>query len=189
MRHLKKFESFTIKTSNSKKQHQDCKECECLIVNGKKVKNFTKNGDSSFNVEFEDNTKKIIYISHDEWDKLNNSKINEDLDLAKHFREIRVNSYLKIAREKYKDKTADEIIDINNHGNPSLRFNDDEERELFKQEWEKENKKGTFNYFMSLSNDELKNYQKKFSHSFENPAEHNPEFVAWKKACQIKKVL
>ena len=55
---------------------------------------------------------------------------------------------------------------------------------------DKENQKGTFKYFMSLSNDELKDYQKNFTHhGFENPAEHNPEYVAWKTACEIKKVF
>ena len=43
---------------------------------------------------------------------------------------------------------------------------------------------------MALSNDELKDYQKNFTHhGFDNPAEHNPEYVAWKKACEIKKVF
>lgn len=55
---------------------------------------------------------------------------------------------------------------------------------------DKENQKGTFKYFMALSNDELKDYQKNFTnHGFENPAEHNPEYVAWKTACEIKKVF
>lgn len=114
--------------------------------------------------------------------------MNEGLD--DHFREVRVNSYLKIARDKYKGKSADEIIDIIDKGNPDLRFMNDQERELFRQEWDKENQKGTFKYFMTLSNDELKDYQKNFTHhGFENPAEHNPEYVAWKKACEIKKVF
>jgi hypothetical protein len=131
----------------------------------------------------------------EECDQCNCSPCNCNEDIMKEgihnkFREERVNSYLKIARTRYKGKTADEIIDIIDRGNPELRFVNDEERELFKQEWEKENKKGTFSYFMSLSNDELKDYQKNFSHhGFENPAEHNPDFVAWKKACQIKKVF
>jgi hypothetical protein len=190
----------SIKQLGLDKKDEVCKECDCkpcqcttedcIIVNGKKVKDFNKNGDASFNVEFEDGTETIIYVSHDDWDKLNDSMLKEDLDLGSHFREVRVNSYLKIARDKYKGKTADEIIDIIDRGNPELRFVNDEERELFKQEWEKENKKGTFSYFMSLSNEELKDYQKNFSHhGFENPAEHNPDFVAWKKACQIKKVF
>ena len=114
--------------------------------------------------------------------------MNEGLD--DHFREMRVNSYLRIARDKYKGKSADEIIDIINKGNPGLRFMDDQEKELFRQEWDKENKKGTFKYFIALSNDELKDYQKNFTHhGFDNPAEHNPEYVAWKKACEIKKVF
>lgn len=114
--------------------------------------------------------------------------MNEGLD--DHFREVRVNSYLKIARDKYKGKSADEIIYIIDKGNPGLRFMDDQEKELFRQEWDKENQKGTFKYFMALSNDELKDYQKNFTHhGFDNPAEHNPEYVAWKKACEIKKVF
>ena len=39
---------------------------------------------------------------------------------------------------------------------------------------------------MTKSKEELLDYQKNFQHSFENPAEHDPKFVAWKKACQIK---
>lgn len=123
-----------------------------------------------------------------ELEELEYEGMNEGLD--DHFREVRVNSYLKIARDKYKGKSADEIIDIIDKGNPGLRFMDDQEKELFRQEWDKENQKGTFKYFMVLSNDELKDYQKNFTHhSFENPAEHNPEYVAWKKACEIKKVF
>jgi hypothetical protein len=57
-----------------------CKECECLIVNDKKVKDFSKNEDSSFNVEFEDSTKTIIYVSHDDWDKLNDSMLKESFE-------------------------------------------------------------------------------------------------------------
>jgi len=123
-----------------------------------------------------------------ELEELEYEGMNEVLD--DHFREVRVNSYLKIARDKYKGKSADEIIDIIDKGNPDLRFMNDQERELFRQEWDKENQKGTFKYFMTLSNDELKDYQKNFTHhGFENPAEHNPEYVAWKKACEIKKVF
>ena len=38
-----------------------------------------------------------------------------------------------------------------------------------------------------FSKEELIEYQKNFQHSFENPAEHDPKFVAWKKACEVKK--
>lgn len=117
---------------------------------------------------------------------------DEDEDLKEglddHFRDVRVNSYLKIARDKYKGRSSDEIVDTIDKGNPDLRFMDDKEKDLFRNAWDKENTKGTFKYFMSLSNDELKDYQNNFSHhDFENPAEHSPEFVAWKKACEIKK--
>jgi hypothetical protein len=117
---------------------------------------------------------------------------DEDEDLKEglddHFRDVRVNSYLKIARDKYKGKSSDDIVDTIDKGNPDLRFMDDKEKDLFRNSWDKENTKGTFKYFMSLSNDELKDYQNNFSHhDFESPAEHSPEFVAWKKACEIKK--
>jgi len=51
----------------------------------------------------------------------------------------------------------------------------------------REEREGTFDYFMTKSKEELIDYQKNFQHSFENPAEHDPKFVAWKKACEIKK--
>ncbi len=51
----------------------------------------------------------------------------------------------------------------------------------------REEREGTFDYFMTKSKEELLDYQKNFQHSFENPAEHDPNFVAWKKACEIKK--
>ena len=51
----------------------------------------------------------------------------------------------------------------------------------------KQEREGTFDYFMTKSKEELLDYQKNFQHSFENPAEHDPKFVAWKKACEIKK--
>jgi len=51
----------------------------------------------------------------------------------------------------------------------------------------REEREGTFDYFMTKSKEELLDYQKNFQHSFENPAEHDPKFVAWKKACEVKK--
>mgnify|MGYP006330779985 FL=1 len=51
----------------------------------------------------------------------------------------------------------------------------------------REEREGTFDYFMTKSKEELIEYQKNFQHSFENPAEHDPKFVAWKKACEVKK--
>jgi len=59
-------------------------------------------------------------------------------------------------------------------------FNKAEEREGRKE------REGTFDYFMTKSKEELLDYQKNFQHSFENPAEHDPKYVAWKKACEIK---
>jgi|688.fasta_scaffold1034022_1 hypothetical protein len=50
----------------------------------------------------------------------------------------------------------------------------------------REEREGTFDYFMTKSKEELIDYKKNFQHSFENPAEHDPKFVSWKKACEIK---
>ena len=51
----------------------------------------------------------------------------------------------------------------------------------------REEREGTFDYFMTKSKEDLIEYQKNFNHSFDNPAEHDPKFVAWKKACEVKK--
>jgi len=47
-------------------------------------------------------------------------------------------------------------------------------------------KEGTFAFFNKMTKEELLDYQDNFNHSFENPAEHDPEFVAWKTACELK---
>ena len=47
-------------------------------------------------------------------------------------------------------------------------------------------KEGTFAFFNKMTKEELLDYQKNFQHSFENPAEHDPEYVAWKTACELK---
>lgn len=56
----------------------------------------------------------------------------------KSFTEERVDWYMKIARIKYAGKTADEIIEIIENGTEGLRFNSEEEKELFKHRWENE---------------------------------------------------
>ena len=48
-------------------------------------------------------------------------------------------------------------------------------------------KEGTFAFFNKMTKEELLDYQDNFDHSFENPAEHDPEYVAWKKACDLKR--
>ena len=40
---------------------------------GKTIKNATQNGDKSYNVEFEDGSKKKISVSHDDWDAINDA--------------------------------------------------------------------------------------------------------------------
>jgi len=40
-------------------------------VNGKTVKTYTQNGDTSYNVTYDDGTKDIIYVNNDGWDEIN----------------------------------------------------------------------------------------------------------------------
>ena len=40
-----------------------------------------------------------------------------------------------------------------------------------------------------MTKEELKSLQKTFKHDFENPAQHDPKFVAYLKACELKKVF
>ena len=51
-------------------KHTQLSEVKC---DGKTVKNATQNGDKSYNVEFEDGSKKKIYVSHDDWDAINDA--------------------------------------------------------------------------------------------------------------------
>jgi hypothetical protein len=50
--------------------------------------------------------------------------------------EERADWYIKIAKIKYADKSADEIIEIIENGAEGLRFNSEREKELFKLKWE-----------------------------------------------------
>lgn len=42
-----------------------------IDVNGKTVKTYTQNGDTSYNVTFDDGTKETIYVNNDGWDEIN----------------------------------------------------------------------------------------------------------------------
>ncbi len=70
-----------------------------------------------------------------------------------------------------------------------MRFKNDTEKKLFKKKWDIEKKEGTFAYYNSMTPEELRGLQKTFKHDFENPAQHDPKFVAYKKACELKKVF
>jgi hypothetical protein len=59
---IKSFESFINENNTT------------LTVNGKIVKTYKQNGDSSYNVEYNDGTKSIIY-SKDGWDEINDDDI------------------------------------------------------------------------------------------------------------------
>lgn len=47
------------------------KESNGIVIDGKTIKTYTQNGDKSYNVVFDDGTKKIISISNDAWDDIN----------------------------------------------------------------------------------------------------------------------
>ena len=59
--------------------------------------------------------------------------------------------------------------------------------EEYDEDLREDNNRGTFGYFNTMTKEELLDYQKNFEHDFENPAEHDPEYVAWKTACELKK--
>jgi hypothetical protein len=44
---------------------------ESIEINGKTVKTYTQNGDTSYNVTYDDGTKDIIYVNNDGWDEIN----------------------------------------------------------------------------------------------------------------------
>jgi hypothetical protein len=52
-------------------------EAKEIKVDGKVVKNYKQNGDKSYNVEFEDGSKKQIYVNHDDWDNINNDNLEK----------------------------------------------------------------------------------------------------------------
>ena len=85
--------------------------------------------------------------------------------------------------------TSDEIISKIDNGPESMRFKNEEEKELFKEKWDNEKKEGTFAYSNSMTPEELRDLQKTFKHDFDNPAQHDPKFVAYLKACELKKVF
>jgi hypothetical protein len=47
------------------------KESNGIVIDGKTIKTYTQNGDKSYNVVFDDGTKKIISVSNDVWDDIN----------------------------------------------------------------------------------------------------------------------
>jgi hypothetical protein len=52
-------------------------EAKEIKVDGKVVKNYKQNGDKSYSVEFEDGSKKQVYVSHDDWDKINDDNLEK----------------------------------------------------------------------------------------------------------------
>jgi hypothetical protein len=120
-----------------------------------------------------------------------NEDIKEGLDdnLENTFSDWRINSYLKIARDKYNTLTSNEIITKINNGPRDMRFKNVEEEQLFKDKWDNEKKEGTFAYYDNMSAEQLRSLESTFKHDFDNPQHHNPKYVAYKKACQAKQVF
>jgi hypothetical protein len=56
-------------------------EAEEIKIDGKVVKNYKQNGDTSYTVEFEDGTTDTIYVNQDNWDVINNLKEAESIEL------------------------------------------------------------------------------------------------------------
>jgi len=90
-------------------------------------------------------------------------KFNESLT------EDRVNSYIKIAKIKYPNLSADEIIDIIEKGNESMRFNSEEEKDLFRTKWSKSDNFPTKPGFVERRLALQKEYESKYRVSFPIP--------------------
>ena len=56
-----------------------------ITVKDKKVKTYKQNGDKSYDVEFEDGSKDIIYVSHDDWDTINNDNLKNSQKVNEFF--------------------------------------------------------------------------------------------------------
>jgi len=83
-------------------------------------------------------------------------KFNESLS------EDRVDSYIKIAKVKYPNLSADEIIDIIEKGNESMRFNSEEEKDLFRTKWNKSDDFQTKPGFVERRMKQQKEYETKY---------------------------
>jgi hypothetical protein len=92
------------------------------------IKSAKQNGDKSYNVEYADGTKKTIYVSHDDWDNINNKygsnqndinktkpQIKESMKRLKFKKEFNgVGNAIKMIPESYKvDKKVFEMTDGN----------------------------------------------------------------------------
>lgn len=65
-------------------------------LNGRPILKLVKNGDGSFTVKYEDGESDTVYVSNDDWDKLNDIHRSEELYEKKSRKEV-----LKDAKEKY----------------------------------------------------------------------------------------
>jgi hypothetical protein len=75
-----------------------------IVIGGKSVKTYTQNGDKSYNVTFDDGTKKLIYVNNDGWDEINQlhrDAIGDDA-YRKYFIKKESNKLKQISKEKSK---------------------------------------------------------------------------------------
>lgn len=182
MKYLKKFEMFDVKVADMKHTPSSRKQLGLDKNDEEAFQNYLTNKDEESEV-----CTKCDCIPC----QCTGEEYDEDLKegLEENFTDWRVNSYLKIAREKYNNMTSDEVIDKIENGPESMRFKNEEEKNLFKEKWNAEKKEGTFAYYNAMSPEELRSLQKTFKHDFDNPAQHDPKFVAYLKACELKKVF
>jgi hypothetical protein len=193
MKYLKKFNEMldsmgSWNPSQLNDKHEECEEC------------------GSYPCECNELLRKAFEIDDEEYDGVPSSycpecdcipcqctgeEYDEDLreGLEENFTDWRINSYLKIARDKYNGMTSEEIIDKIDNGPETMRFRNEEEKELFKEKWDNEKKEGAFSYYNSMTPEELRSLADTFKHDFDNPAQHDPKFVAYLKACELKKVF
>ena len=103
--------------SQSDASGDDYEKINREITNESKVKSYKQNGDKSYDVEYEDGTKKNIMVSDDEWDAINNdnnkSKIKEGMKRLKFKQEFKgVGNALKLIPESYRvDNKVFEMTD------------------------------------------------------------------------------
>jgi hypothetical protein len=103
--------------SQSDASGDDYEKINREITNESKVKSYKQNGDKSYDVEYEDGTKKNIMVSDDEWDSINNdnnkSKIKEGMKRLKFKQEFKgVGNALKLIPESYRvDNKVFEMTD------------------------------------------------------------------------------
>jgi hypothetical protein len=92
---------------------EDGGEQSAIFIDGKEIKPETvqKNGDASFSIMFTDGTEKIISVSHDQWDEINQLYLTQQKEEHSSIYETKV--------------ISDVILDIiNENENPRMKVKD-----------------------------------------------------------------